>query len=107
MWWVELATLNDGALVAGAIAQALGLRARDKQAVREAVVALLRNQTALLVLDNCEHLLDAAAECVRIPCPGDEPGAMRLAVVNALSRCATKKGRDCRNAGTTRVYTNT
>ena len=32
----------------------------------ETVVALLRNQTALLVLDNCEHLLDAAAECVRV-----------------------------------------
>ena len=31
----------------------------------ETVVALLRKQTALLVLDNCEHLLDAAAECVR------------------------------------------
>lgn len=66
VWWVELATLNDGALVAGAIAQALGIRAGDDRPVLEAVVALLRNQTALLVLDNCEHLLDAAAECVRI-----------------------------------------
>ncbi len=66
VWWVELATLNDGALVAGAIAQALGVRAGNERPVLEAVVALLRSQTALLVLDNCEHLLDAAAECVRI-----------------------------------------
>ena len=66
VWWVELATLSDGALVAGAIAQALGVRAGNERPVLEAVVALLRNQTTLLVLDNCEHLLDAAAECVRI-----------------------------------------
>ena len=65
VWWVELAALSDGALVAGAIAQALGVRAGDERPVLETVVALLRNQTALLVLDNCEHLLDAAAECVR------------------------------------------
>ena len=66
VWWVELAALSDGVRVAGAIAQALGVRAGDERPVLETVVALLRNQTALLVLDNCEHLLDAAAECVRV-----------------------------------------
>ena len=66
VWWVELATLSDGALVAGAIAQALGVRAGGERPVLETVVALLRNQTVLLVLDNCEHLLDAAAECLRV-----------------------------------------
>jgi len=65
IWWVELAALSDGALVAGAIAQALGIRAGNERPVLETVIALLRNQTALLVLDNCEHLQDAAAECVR------------------------------------------
>ena len=65
VWWVELAALSDGALVARAIAQALGVRAGDERPVLETIVALLRNHTALLVLDNCEHLLDVAAECVR------------------------------------------
>jgi DNA-binding winged helix-turn-helix (wHTH) protein len=66
VWWVELATLNDGALVAGTIAQALGVRSGDERPVLETVVASLRNHSALLVLDNCEHLLDAAAQCVRV-----------------------------------------
>jgi predicted ATPase/DNA-binding winged helix-turn-helix (wHTH) protein len=66
VWWVELAVLNDGALIAGAIAHVLGMRAGGERPALETVVALLRNQTALLVLDNCEHLLDAAAECVRV-----------------------------------------
>src|SRR4030095_15450770 len=63
VWWVELAALSDGALVAGAIAGALGVRIGDDRPVLETVIALLRKHTALLVLDNCEHLLDAAAEC--------------------------------------------
>ena len=66
VWWVELAALSDGELVPGAIAQALGVRALDGRPVLGAVVALLRNQAALLVLDNCEHLLDATAECVGV-----------------------------------------
>ena len=65
VWRVELAALSDGALVAGAIARALGVRISDERPVLETVVALLRKQTALLVLDNCEHVLDAATECVR------------------------------------------
>ena len=66
VWWVELATLSDGALVAGAIAHAIGVRGRGDGAELDAAVALLRTQAALLVLDNCEHLLDAATACVRV-----------------------------------------
>ena len=65
VWWVELAALSDGALVAAAIAGALGVRVGDGRPVLETVLALLRKQTTLLVLDNCEHLLDTVAECVR------------------------------------------
>ena len=65
VWWVELSQLNDGSLVAAAIAQALGVRASDDRPVLQTVISLLRNQHALLVLDNCEHLLDAVTECVR------------------------------------------
>ena len=65
VWWVELAALTDGTLVTGAIAAALGIRVGDDRPVLETVIALVRKQTALLVLDNCEHLLDAVAECAR------------------------------------------
>ena len=63
LWWVELSQLNDGSLVAAAIAQVLGVRASDDRPVLQTVISLLRNQHALLVLDNCEHLLDAVSEC--------------------------------------------
>jgi len=65
VWWVELSALNDGALVAAAIARVLGVRSGDDRPVLGTVIALLRKQTALFVLDNCEHVLDAAAECAR------------------------------------------
>ena len=61
IYWVELAPLNNEALVIDAIAQALKVQASDERPVLETIVALLRNQNVLLALDNCEHLLDAAA----------------------------------------------
>ena len=65
VWWVDLAALNDANLVVSAIAQALGVRAGGERPLLETVMALLRKQTALLVLDNCEHLLDAVADCAQ------------------------------------------
>ena len=65
VWWVELAALSDGALVVGAIAQVLGIQATSERPVLETVIALLRHENALLVIDNCEHLLDAVADCVQ------------------------------------------
>ena len=65
VWWVELAALSDGALVVGAIAQVLGVQVTSERPVLETVIALLRHENALLVIDNCEHLLDAVADCVQ------------------------------------------
>ncbi|HEX9363994.1 MAG TPA: LuxR C-terminal-related transcriptional regulator [Candidatus Dormibacteraeota bacterium] len=68
-WWVELAEVHEPALVANAVLAALDLR---DQAGTEPLVLLLghlRERQLLLVLDNCEHLLEAtaalAAEIVR------------------------------------------
>lgn len=58
--FVDLAPLHDPALVATAIAHALGLREIDRQTPIERLVAYLRLRTMLLVLDNFEHLLPAA-----------------------------------------------
>jgi len=61
VWLVELAPLTDGALVPSTIASVLGIQL---PAEGEPVVALaraLRAQHLLLILDNCEHLIDAVA----------------------------------------------
>jgi predicted ATPase/DNA-binding winged helix-turn-helix (wHTH) protein len=65
VWWVELAALSEAELVVGAIAQALGVHASGEQPLIETVIALVRHQNGLLVLDNCEHLLDTVADCAR------------------------------------------
>jgi len=59
-WLAELAPLTDGALVAKAVAAAFGLR-EQSGGLTEALTAFLRSKTALLVLDNCEHLIAACA----------------------------------------------
>ena len=61
VFFVDLAAVADQALVWSAIADTLGLIAGEL-APREIVLARLRGTTTLLVLDNCEHLLDACAD---------------------------------------------
>ena len=56
IWAVELATVSDPALIDTTLATAVGVRERPRQP-REAVLEKLRPATALLVIDNCEHLL--------------------------------------------------
>jgi predicted ATPase/DNA-binding winged helix-turn-helix (wHTH) protein len=64
--WVELAATNDAAMVPAIIAQALRLSPVAHRSTLDAVVSLLRHKTTLVVLDNCEHLLDAVAEAVAV-----------------------------------------
>src|SRR4029453_5026752 len=61
IWWVGLAPLADGALVASAVAQAMGLRMGGEPPTPRTLQAELAAARALLVLDNCEHLADAVA----------------------------------------------
>ena len=62
--FVELDALDDGSLVPGALANALDLRALRGGAVVDALLAELEPLALLLVLDNCEHLIGAAATLV-------------------------------------------
>ncbi|MEI9986381.1 MAG: hypothetical protein WDN69_26335 [Aliidongia sp.] len=61
-WLVELASLSDPALVPAAVATVLGLRVAGGEISAESVARALGNEKLLLVLDNCEHLVDAAAK---------------------------------------------
>jgi predicted ATPase/DNA-binding CsgD family transcriptional regulator len=58
VWWVELASLADGALVTEWVARTLGLVTDDTEAVAD----YLTDSPALLLLDNCEHIADSVAE---------------------------------------------
>ena len=62
VWVVELAPLADPALVPQVVASTLGVREQPGRSLTEALSYYLRTRKVLLVLDNCEHLIDACAE---------------------------------------------
>jgi predicted ATPase/transcriptional regulator with XRE-family HTH domain len=64
VWLVELAGLADPALVPQAVAAAVGVRELPGRDLAGALLAALPGQRLLLVLDNCEHLLEACARLV-------------------------------------------
>ena len=63
-WLVELAPLREPDLVASEVARALGVQVSPAQSARDAVTDFLRSKDLLLLLDNCEHLIEAAASLV-------------------------------------------
>ena len=65
VWFVELGALHDPQLVPQAVASALGVKETAGRPVLEAVLNFLRSRHLLLLLDNCEHLLQACAELAR------------------------------------------
>ncbi len=58
---VEFAALADSGLIPDAVAMALDVRALSGQSLADAIVEFLASRSLLLVVDNCEHLLAAAA----------------------------------------------
>ncbi|WP_231639792.1 ATP-binding protein [Mycobacterium sp. Marseille-P9652] len=64
VWLFELAAVTDPAAVPDAMAAVLGVVQQPGKTVRESVAAALDGRVRLLVVDNCEHVLDAAAELI-------------------------------------------
>ena len=64
VWLVELAPLSEGELVPQAVADAVGVQEQPGQPLTDTLVEALREKKLLLVLDNCEHLVEAAARLV-------------------------------------------
>jgi predicted ATPase/DNA-binding XRE family transcriptional regulator len=61
-WLVELASITDGALVPRAAAAAFGLVDQADASPLKVLTNYLRSKRALLILDNCEHLIEDCAQ---------------------------------------------
>ena len=64
VWFVELAALSDSSLVPRALASALSIREEPDRTLAETLLEALRPKTLLLILDNCEHLIEACARLI-------------------------------------------
>ena len=62
VWWIDLASVGRAEDVAAEAARVLGIRGAARDATTEAVRRYLADRDVLLLLDNCEHVLDACAE---------------------------------------------
>jgi predicted ATPase/class 3 adenylate cyclase/Tfp pilus assembly protein PilF len=62
VWLVELAPLSDPALIAQEIASALRVREQQGRSLLATLIEYLEPRTLLIVLDNCEHLVQGCAE---------------------------------------------
>jgi predicted ATPase len=64
VWFFELAAVADPSAVPDAVAAVLGITQQPGKTLAESVAAALEGRERLLVLDNCEHVLDAAADLI-------------------------------------------
>jgi len=64
VWFVDLAPLADPALVPSALAQVLEVKEPSAKSLLDAVSSHLRTREMLLILDNCEHVLDGCARLI-------------------------------------------
>jgi predicted ATPase/class 3 adenylate cyclase len=62
VWFLDLAPLRDEALVCSVAAQVIGVQQEPDRPLLQSVCARLKARRALIVLDNCEHLIKASAE---------------------------------------------
>jgi predicted ATPase/DNA-binding SARP family transcriptional activator len=73
VWFVDLSGVSDPALVPRTVASVFVVSEKSGEDVTVSLSKTLRNQNLLIILDNCEHLIDAAAVVVRSlvrDCPG-------------------------------------
>ena len=112
--FAELSELRDPALLAAAIAACLGLPERDGRSQPSAVLNYLRGRELLLILDTCEHLIDACAafaegvlrEAPRVTLlatsrqPLDVPGSTSTRCARFRSRSSPRRPTDSPRRGT-------
>jgi predicted ATPase/class 3 adenylate cyclase len=64
VWVFELASVGDPGVVPDAVASVLGITQQPGKSVTESIAAALEGRVRLLVFDNCEHVLNAAADLI-------------------------------------------
>jgi predicted ATPase/DNA-binding CsgD family transcriptional regulator len=64
LWFVDLVPLSDATLVAQKVMSAVGVREQADRSAQETLASLFATKRSLLLLDNCEHLLDGVAALV-------------------------------------------
>ena len=62
IWLTEFASIAEEDLVAGAVACTLGLREEAESPISDSLMGYLKSRAALLIFDNCEHLVQAIAQ---------------------------------------------
>ena len=62
VWFAELAAVTDPALVPQTLLSIFNLREDSHRTALEVLISYLRPKTVLLILDNCEHLIEACAQ---------------------------------------------
>ena len=109
VWLVELAPLADPGLVPQTVATVLGVKEEPGKPITETLAEHLKDKRLLLVLDNCEHLLDACAQladallrqCPRRHDPGDaaaKRSASRASRRTACRRCRCRIAKQAHDA---------
>ena len=108
-WLAELAPVRNPAQVPGVVAAALGVREQPGVTAAEVLARVLARQQLLLVLDNCEHVIGAAAELcagllaacddVRVLATSREPLAVTGEARYRLGPLALPRGADPGEAG--------
>jgi predicted ATPase/class 3 adenylate cyclase len=78
VWYVDLAPITDPGVVAVAVTRAFGLPDQPGRSTMDTLLRFVRDRQMLVVLDNCEHLLDASAELI-VALLGAAPGLTLLA----------------------------
>jgi DNA-binding SARP family transcriptional activator len=79
VWFVSLSAISESAAVASTIAETLGIADQDAPLPQDAIAAWLANREALLLLDNCEHVIDTCAGLVERMLHAAGPGARIIA----------------------------
>ena len=70
---MELASISDAALIPHAVASVLDVHGGSDQPMLSTLIVYLRRQESLIIVDNCEHLVEGAAHFIRdllLGCPG-------------------------------------
>lgn len=64
VWWVDLAQISESRYVANTVARITGVKEKPSQEISETIAVAFQNKRALLILDNCEHVLSGCTALV-------------------------------------------